>query len=63
MLISRLISSALMFSFIALTVFVFPNWFFGLMTIIIISVALFEFYAMIEKKGVTTYKIFGLLLG
>ena len=63
MLISRLISSALMFSFIALTVFVFPNWFFGLMTIIIISVALFEFYAMIEKKGVITYKIFGLLLG
>lgn len=63
MFISRLISSILILSFVFLTIFVFPNWFFGFVAMVMIAIGLFEFYSMIEKKGVLTYKYFGILLG
>jgi len=63
MFISRLISSILILSFVGLTIFVFPNWFFGLVAILMIIAGLFEFYSMLEKRGVLAYKYFGILLG
>lgn len=63
MFVTRLISSTLVLSFVVLTIFVFPNWFFGFVAMVMIAVALFEFYSMIEKKEVYAYKYFGILLG
>lgn len=63
MFIYRLISSVLILSFVGLTIFVFPNWFFGFVAMLMITVGLLEFYSMIEKKGIQPYKYFGILLG
>ena len=63
MFISRLISSVLIFIFVGLTIFVFPNWFFCFVMMVMIAIGLFEFYSMIEKKEVRTYRYFGILLG
>jgi len=63
MFISRLISSIVILSFVGLTIFVFSNWFFCLLVMLMIAAGLFEFYSMLEKKGVLAYKYFGILLG
>jgi len=63
MFIYRVISSVLILSFVGLTIFVFPNWFFGLVAMLIIAVGLLEFYSMIEKKAIHPYKYFGTLVG
>ena len=62
MFISRLISSIFMLSFVGLTIFVFPNLFVGLVAIAMITMGTFEFYSMIEKKGIHPYKYFGILM-
>jgi phosphatidate cytidylyltransferase len=62
MFLSRLISSAFMLSVVILTIFVLPNWFFGLVAITMITMGIFEFYSMIEKKGIRPYKYFGTLM-
>ena len=63
MFISRLISSILILVFVGLTIFVFSNWFFCFVSMVMIAIGLSEFYSMIEKKGVRTYKYFGTLIG
>lgn len=63
MFISRLISSIFILSFVWLVIFVFPNWFFGFIAMSMIAIGMFEFYSMVEKKGILPYKYFGILLG
>lgn len=63
MFISRLISSILILFFVNLTIFVFADWFFCLIVVLMITFGLFEFYSMLEKRGVLAYKYFGILLG
>ena len=61
--LSRFISS---FSFILLaifTIFVAPTWFFSLVVVILIGLALYEFYTMVEKKELLVYRYFGIILG
>src|SRR3989338_1396269 len=62
MFISRLISSIPIIIFVWLTIFTFPNWFFAFVATSIVAIALFEFYSMIEKKGIWPYKYFGILI-
>lgn len=63
MFITRFVSSIFILLFAGLTIFVFPNWFFGFVAIAMIVAGLFEFYSMLEKRGVLAYKYFGILLG
>jgi len=63
MFISRLISSILILAFVCLTIFVFPNWFFGFVATLMIIAGLFEFYSMLEKRSILAYKYFGILVG
>jgi len=63
MLKERIISSILVISLILLVIFFFPNWVFCAVATMFITMALYEFYSMVEKKGITVYKYFGTFLG
>lgn len=63
MLAARFISSAIWIVFAILTIFIFPNWFFCLVTTAIIAVALYEFYSLVERKGIPIFKYVGILIG
>ncbi|MFH1407138.1 MAG: phosphatidate cytidylyltransferase [Candidatus Omnitrophota bacterium] len=63
MLIYRLISGISISAFVLLTILVFPNWFFAFITIMLIVVGLYEFFTLVEKKGIPIYKYFGIFIG
>ncbi|RJP29725.1 MAG: phosphatidate cytidylyltransferase [Candidatus Omnitrophota bacterium] len=48
---------------LVLFVFISIDWLCGLMITAFIVVALYEFFKMLEKKGINTYKYFGIGLG
>jgi phosphatidate cytidylyltransferase len=59
----RVTNSILILSLVALVTFYFPNWVFSLLAASLIGVALSEFFALIEKKGIFVYKYFVVLVG
>lgn len=61
MLTKRIISSIILICFILLTIFV--DWFCGLLVTLFSIVGLYEFFTMVENKGISIYKYFGLCLG
>jgi len=63
MFIKRAVYSILILTFVGLTIFVLPNWFFGLIAVSIIAAGLYEFFSLVEKKQIPIYKYFGIFLG
>ncbi len=63
MLKDRIISSVLILTLAILSIFFFPNWVFCIVVVFLTGMALYEFYAMVERKGTKVYKYFGTLLG
>ncbi len=63
MLKDRLVSSILMLAPAFLVIFFFPNWVFCAVTTCFIAASLYEFYSMVERKGIRVYKYFGTFLG
>ena len=63
MLKERIISSILILTLSLLVIFYFPNWVFCVIAAWFIGAALYEFYTMVERKGIMVYKYFGTLLG
>ncbi|MBN1353287.1 MAG: phosphatidate cytidylyltransferase, partial [Candidatus Omnitrophica bacterium] len=62
--IARRIATALLIVlFSGITVFVLPNWFFCLVTTLFIGLALYEFFSIVENKGLFVYKYFGITAG
>ena len=61
MFAKRVVSAVLLLSIVAATVFL--DWFFNCAILFFIACGLFEFFSMIEKKGVTPYTYFGILMG
>jgi phosphatidate cytidylyltransferase len=61
MITKRILSSLFMIAIVLMTVFI--KWFFGLMVILLIIVGLYEFFTLIEKKGIPIYKHFGTFVG
>jgi phosphatidate cytidylyltransferase len=61
MLSKRIISSVALFCILALTVYI--DWLFGLLVSVFIIVGLYEFFTMLEKKGINIYKYFGIGMG
>lgn len=61
MLIRRIISSLALIGVILATIYL--DWFFNLMVIFFILTGLYEFFTMLEKKGISAYKYFGMLMG
>jgi len=63
MLKDRIISSILVLTLSFLAIFFFPNWVFCGVAVFLTAMALYEFYSMVERKGIKVYKYFGTLLG
>jgi len=63
MSISRLISGVLLSLFVMLIIFVLPNWAFAVVATVLIILALYEFFTLVEKKGIALYKYFGTFIG
>jgi phosphatidate cytidylyltransferase len=61
MLIKRIISGVVLIGIITLAIIV--DWVCGLVITLFIIVGLYEFFAMIEKKGLNLYKYFGIGMG
>lgn len=62
-LIRRTLSTAISLIAVWFIIYIFPNWIFGIIAAGIAMVALYEFFTMVEKKGILIYKYFGILLG
>ncbi len=61
MLLKRIISSSLLIAVILATIFI--DWLCGLAVTIFIIVGLYEFFTMLEHKGINIYKYFGIGVG
>ncbi|MDD2752689.1 MAG: phosphatidate cytidylyltransferase [Candidatus Omnitrophica bacterium] len=61
MLIKRIATSLVLISVILATIYL--TWFFNLMMITFIVMGLYEFFTMLEKKGISAYKYFGIIMG
>lgn len=61
MLIKRIISSIVLMGVIAVTIFI--DWASGLLVTLFIILGLYEFFTMLEKKGISIYKYFGIGMG
>ncbi len=63
MLATRVINSMLILTLVFLIIFLFPNWVFALLASSLIGLSLYEFFDMVEKKGIFIYKYFGVIIG
>ncbi len=61
MLTKRIISSIILFCILA--IFISIDWLFGLLVTAFTVVGLYEFFTMLEKKGINIYKYFGIAIG
>lgn len=61
MLIKRIISSIILIAIIAFTIII--DWVCGLVSTLFIIGGLYEFFTMLEKKGIKIYKYFGIAIG
>jgi phosphatidate cytidylyltransferase len=62
-LVPRFISSALIIAFVYFTVMVWPDWVFCSVLTMMVGMALYEFYSLVEKKGIPIFKISGISIG
>jgi len=62
-MLQRVKGTILVLSLAVLVIFFVPNWTFCLVVVWLSGMALYEFYAMVEHKGVAVYKYFGTALG
>lgn len=63
MLTKRIITSAFLMLLIVLTLGIFPEWIFGLVVTLFIGISLYEFFVIVEGKGITAYKYPGIIMG
>lgn len=61
MLVKRIISAIILIGIIIASIVV--NWLFNLAITVFIVFGLYEFFTMLEKKGINTYKYFGIGMG
>jgi len=61
MLTKRIITSGILIAIITATIFV--DWLCGLLIAAFIVFGLYEFFTMLEKKGISIYKYFGIGMG
>ncbi|MBL7158384.1 MAG: phosphatidate cytidylyltransferase [Candidatus Omnitrophica bacterium] len=61
--IKRVITSLTVLSAVFCILFLLPNWAFCILTTFFVAAALYEFFSIVEKKGVVVYKYYGILIG
>ena len=62
-LLRRVITSLAVAAVVVVIIFIMPNWAFCLLTVAFIAPALYEFFSIVEKKGIFVYKYFGVTAG
>ncbi len=63
MLKKRIISSVILIALTIAIIFFLPNWIFVLAVATIIGLALYEFFSLVQRKGIPIYKPFGVVVG
>src|SRR3989338_3132858 len=63
MLKKRIVSSVLLAALTTWLIFFAPEMIFGVAIIAIIGIGLYEFFTLVEKKGIFIYKYVGIVLG
>lgn len=61
MIVKRIISSVILIFIAVLGVLI--DWVCGLGVTLLVGIGLYEFFTLIEKKGITIYKYFGIIIG
>lgn len=61
MLTKRIITSIILMGILAATIFI--DWLSALLVTVFIILGLYEFFTMLEKKGIIIYKYFGIVIG
>lgn len=59
----RLFTPLILIGLLVLIIFVLPGWVFLITTLAVSGLALYEFFNMVEKKGIQIYKYFGIAVG
>ena len=59
----RIWTAVCVIAFVIFGLFFLPKWFYAFVVIFLIGTGLYEFYGLIEKKGIFIYKYFGILIG
>ena len=62
-IIKRVVTSLVILSAVFYIIFFLPNWGFSALVIFFIATALYEFFSIVEKKGIVVYKYYGMLIG
>lgn len=62
-LLKRTITSIILISFVYLTVFVLPDWFFCFIVALLIGLGIYEFFEMVKNKGIFVYQYYGIFTG
>ncbi|MFH2144410.1 MAG: phosphatidate cytidylyltransferase [Candidatus Omnitrophota bacterium] len=60
---NRVITAILLIALVAGVVFFVPEFIYAAMVVFLTSIGLYEFYSLIEKKGILIYKYFGIAVG
>jgi len=62
-IVKRAVTSLIVISIVGVITFFLPDWAFCLLTVAFIGLALYEFFTIVERKGHTVYKFFGITVG
>lgn len=62
-MLKRIVSSSILISIAVVTIFFVPDWAFVLVSTLIIGLGLYEFFTLVQKKGIPIYKPFGIIVG
>lgn len=63
MLRKRIISSIFLILLTISTLTVFAEWVFGIVVTLFIGISLYEFFSLVERKGIAIYKYSGIIMG
>lgn len=61
--IRRTTSSIILVAFVAVIVYLSPNWMFSIVISLFIAAGMFEFFRMVENRDIFVYKYFGMVVG
>ena len=61
--LQRTITSVLLIAFVLAVIYRFPNWLFCLVIVLFVACGQFEFFRLVENRGIFVYKYFGTLVG
>ena len=59
----RTITALVIVAAVFFIIFALPNWAFCILTVFFIATSLYEFFSIVEKRGIAVYKYYGMLIG